>query len=1261
MKSTSVLTLAILLFAAAAVLADTSVQGEVYGIWTIENSPYVVEDDLFVPAGYSLTIEPGVEVKFHRYAVPDPFELAVYGTLYATGEPGNHIIFTSYATTPQPDHWDGIKFLTEEAGQSQVSYCEIYYANWGISIQNSSPAITHNIIASGFSDGIRIYGYSDAVVQYNLIRNYTYRGIKIEDTASPTVTNNTIVNNNSFGIYAYNYTTPTLINNIVWGNNNYGIRIAGYSVPVMDYNNVYNNTPQNYSGISPGPNSISANPLFVNPSIGDFTLQSASPCIDAGDPSFPYDPDGTRADMGAYYYNQPPAVPVFTSQPDTIGLTLLEWSYDVNAAGVPAPEYSLMTAPAGMQIDASSGLITWTPDESNIGGNTVIVQASNNQGADEQQFTLYIELNLPPVISSYSPTSLDTIDYVSEINFSVIAEELNNQALSFSWYLDDQQLDYDSSEIDILFNFVGEHSVKAVASDGLLADSVIWDVFIPGIILNGGITGTISTSGNPYYMNGDINIPEGGECIIEPGVIIKIHRPSPATPLGIDVHGTLLAEGTLEYPIIFTPLPSGPAMDHWQGITFHPNSNPASILDYCHIDHANTAVEIMECAPEISNCLITYCYSYGVYISNSGGPDIHHNTFWQNNGKPVYCIGAHPTVYNNTMVSNTSSAVYISSVNAASKFFNNICAYNGGYGIRVNTAANVIVKYNDCYQNALGNYYGIGMGEGGLSIDPLFDNYTAGQFELTVNSPCIDAGDPYSPFDPDGTFADMGRYYFQQPASPPLFLNEPDTLNIAGFLYEYVPSLQGVPWPQFNLDSAPAGMTLDTLFGVVNYLADPGVTGIYTIDLSAENILTNVHQIWTLNVILNSPPVITAYWPGIIDTVDYKQQLNFGINAEDPNNHEITCSWLHNGNTVSGDTMMMNLTCQAFGENIVSVIVTDGVDSTQQDWEFFVKGTEVSGYISGIWSESNSPYVAIDNITVDNNDTLIIDPGVTILFDGPYALTNSGYLEINGTQEAMVCMASNSDNPQPDDWDGLNFESASDDNSIVKYCDIRHGHNGIKLFYCSPTIKNCVLSYSGNAGVKLENSAAELVNNTSAYNLISGFNCYMSNPVINNCIAAYNNSYGITATNSSPVLSYNDVYGNGVAGHNGCSAGPGSLAVNPQLVSSTNFHLKSISPCIDVGDPSRPYDPDGTRSDMGALYFPQFPVVNNLTISISGNHVYLNWGGIPDASIYHIYRGNDPYMDVSDMSLLGHSNDTDFTDADALLEGDSFFYIVTWE
>ena len=41
-----------------------------------------------------------------------------------------------------------------------------------------------------------------------------------------------------------------------------------------------------------------------------------------------------------------------------------------------------------------------------------------------------------------------------------------------------------------------------------------------------------------------------------------------------------------------------------------------------------------------------------------------------------------------------------------------------------------------------------------------------GDYTLQIISPCIDAGDPDSDFDEDGTIADMGAYSFNQTENP---------------------------------------------------------------------------------------------------------------------------------------------------------------------------------------------------------------------------------------------------------------------------------------------------------------------------------------------------------------------------------------------------------------------------------------------------------------------------------------------------------------
>jgi uncharacterized repeat protein (TIGR03806 family) len=55
------------------------------------------------------------------------------------------------------------------------------------------------------------------------------------------------------------------------------------------------------------------------------------------------------------------------------------YAYDVRASGNPAPTFTLLTAPAGMTIDAASGAITWTPTAQQVGTHHVVVQAANGQ------------------------------------------------------------------------------------------------------------------------------------------------------------------------------------------------------------------------------------------------------------------------------------------------------------------------------------------------------------------------------------------------------------------------------------------------------------------------------------------------------------------------------------------------------------------------------------------------------------------------------------------------------------------------------------------------------------------------------------------------------------------------------------------------------------------------------------------------------------------------------------------------------------------
>lgn len=79
--------------------------------------------------------------------------------------------------------------------------------------------------------------------------------------------------------------------------------------------------------------------------------------------------------------------PIIISQPVVSATIGLPYQYNLQVTGNPPPAYSLITAPAGMTIDAN-GLIEWTP--TGAGDYLVTVLALNSQGSDTQSFSINV-------------------------------------------------------------------------------------------------------------------------------------------------------------------------------------------------------------------------------------------------------------------------------------------------------------------------------------------------------------------------------------------------------------------------------------------------------------------------------------------------------------------------------------------------------------------------------------------------------------------------------------------------------------------------------------------------------------------------------------------------------------------------------------------------------------------------------------------------------------------------------------------------------
>ncbi|MEZ6049882.1 MAG: kelch repeat-containing protein [Planctomycetaceae bacterium] len=163
--------------------------------------------------------------------------------------------------------------------------------------------------------------------------------------------------------------------------------------------------------------------------------------------------DSTGTPISAVYRSQDLSLsdiaPVISSSPSTNGSLDTFYTYDVNATGNPVPTYVLTTAPAGMTIDTTTGLISWQPVDGQVGVHSVVVQASNRAGAAEQAFDITVVA--------------DTIAPTAPANFTF--DSATQASLTFSWDPSTDAIGVDHYEVAtsaVVGPRFGKHTVYTV-------------------------------------------------------------------------------------------------------------------------------------------------------------------------------------------------------------------------------------------------------------------------------------------------------------------------------------------------------------------------------------------------------------------------------------------------------------------------------------------------------------------------------------------------------------------------------------------------------------------------------------------------------------------------------------------------------------------------------------------------------------------------------------------------------------------------------
>jgi hypothetical protein len=543
---------------ASAPLAETEVAGTITTTtWTSALTPFVVTDTIRIPAGETLTIEPGVDVLFRQ-----PVPLFITGSLMALGSETDSIRFMPEDSAK----WCGIRISggdTSSLAWTRISggvadYDNGFVVGGGISVTDSNTRVyaRNSVVADGFAlsgGGIYVANARVTLQGVTLRNNWAHEGAGLNaqyatiDMADCVIrdnrsnrgggisvhasilhadrclfadnvkdanwwgggasawgigisrfTNCTFVNNtdddssdrpSGGGLFIFDGATVEVENSIVWGNSPNGIE----SRSQWDTVRVRHSISQE---VREGIGNLSIDPLLTS----DYTLDPGSPAIDAGDPYSRLDTDGTRADMG--------------------------WT----GGGGILPDIPQIIVPERIFVVAVN------PGTLNI----------RNDGAGTLEVT---SIALP-------------VEFSTAQSFPVTVPPLGGL------------------DVSLMYNPVITDTTSGIArvvsSDPFQPTVDVKLYGVTGTLISGDVVGTWNATDAPYHVLDTVRVSSGNSLIIEAGVDVLFDSNVP-----FDVQGSLHALGTEFDSVRFLQGFAG----QWRGLSI--SGGDTSLLQYTRISGTN--------------------------------------------------------------------------------------------------------------------------------------------------------------------------------------------------------------------------------------------------------------------------------------------------------------------------------------------------------------------------------------------------------------------------------------------------------------------------------------------------------------------------------------------------------------------------------------------------------------------------------------------------------------------------------------------------